>query len=499
VQLLAYKHGKLRWNVQIVDGALESPNWNLGSNFAIHRYDMNGDYISPAVLHLSRQSGQMDLSGNLNVECGGGSPGRLWVRGDHVVGGTTYLYQHLTANAGATINGVQNTNGNIVATNGNYHGFLGSHHPGSSCVGMYNWNNVLYFTNSDGNGVVSGNPRAYLDGAGNFTMAGTTFRGYNGMYIYVDGGTTQFVQNSSMWRWEYAAGSGHMSYVRGHDNAVLFQVQPDGIAFATSAATVGWLGIQYRSYSSSWFGMGWNGFVNMYIDGTYIGDMATTGWVNGNFYTAGTCDGRYLSIWGGDVHGDLRTLGTFRAYRGAYFMTENLGDSFSLWGNSGGRVLQFSSDGWKLHWDPPSGGSLLFWSWDGRAMSWTDPSGNFHCRGELYKYDTSDERVKRDVVPYEHGLAELIQLEPVRYRFNGLGGSIDDDVEKIGLIAQRVREHLPECVFPTRGQPHNPFGPNPDDRLPDQLSFNDGPLIHAVINALKTINARLTALEQRFA
>jgi hypothetical protein len=56
--------------------------------------------------------------------------------------------------------------------------------------------------------------------------------------------------------------------------------------------------------------------------------------------------------------------------------------------------------------------------------------------------NTSDGRLKTDVEPLGYGLADLRRLRPVRYRWS-VGGA---DRPHLGLIAQEVREVVPEVV-----------------------------------------------------
>ncbi|MGL4467469.1 MAG: tail fiber domain-containing protein, partial [Plesiomonas shigelloides] len=58
----------------------------------------------------------------------------------------------------------------------------------------------------------------------------------------------------------------------------------------------------------------------------------------------------------------------------------------------------------------------------------------------------SDLRIKRDVKPFVRGLKELLALNPISYSYNGKAGSVDDEKTYVSLIAQEVKEVLPEFV-----------------------------------------------------
>lgn len=105
----------------------------------------------------------------------------------------------------------------------------------------------------------------------------------------------------------------------------------------------------------------------------------------------------------------------------------------------------------------------------------------------------SDERTKQDIAPFTRGLAEVLQLEPISYSHNGVGGTIRDGTMRYGLSAQRVREHLPEAVSEAPPAPM----PEGKEALDDMLFVEDKPIMMAMINAIKELTARVAALEAR--
>ena len=58
----------------------------------------------------------------------------------------------------------------------------------------------------------------------------------------------------------------------------------------------------------------------------------------------------------------------------------------------------------------------------------------------------SDPRLKRDMVPYTTGLDAIVQLAPITFKFNGRGGTPDDDRQCWGFDASAVQAIMPECV-----------------------------------------------------
>jgi len=139
-----------------------------------------------------------------------------------------------------------------------------------------------------------------------------------------------------------------------------------------------------------------------------------------------------------------------------------------------------------------------FWIYDGTAGSVRlalDPGGNsFNTTGTWIAL-TSDRAAKRDISPYTTGLAEITQLNPVYFKYNGEMGSTDDDVQHFGFIAQDVEPHIPEVVSSRSWSPLDSDKKPTSDEPIDVKTLDPGRLIYAVINALKELNTRLKVLE----
>ena len=98
----------------------------------------------------------------------------------------------------------------------------------------------------------------------------------------------------------------------------------------------------------------------------------------------------------------------------------------------------------------------------------------------------SDPRLKRDVAPYTAGLEAICALDPIMYKFNGLGGIVNDDRQCYGLDARQVEAVLPECVFRRSARLTQ------DDRGDtDILMVDPSNLTLILINAVKALAARM--------
>ncbi len=102
----------------------------------------------------------------------------------------------------------------------------------------------------------------------------------------------------------------------------------------------------------------------------------------------------------------------------------------------------------------------------------------------------SDIRLKEIGGNYEYGLAEIVKLQPVRYKYkedNGLG--LPANREFVGVVSQDVQSVIPEAV---------------EENKDGHFMVNNDPIIWAMVNAIKELKAenqlmreRLGALEKR--
>lgn len=99
---------------------------------------------------------------------------------------------------------------------------------------------------------------------------------------------------------------------------------------------------------------------------------------------------------------------------------------------------------------------------------------------------TSDVRLKQDVKPYTDGLAELLRIRPVRYRYNEASGH-DTKPEYVGVIAQELREVAPYMVgtFEKDGAQY--------------LNVDNSAMIYMLVNSVREQQALITELRDRIA
>ncbi|NEQ45470.1 MAG: tail fiber domain-containing protein [Leptolyngbya sp. SIOISBB] len=119
-------------------------------------------------------------------------------------------------------------------------------------------------------------------------------------------------------------------------------------------------------------------------------------------------------------------------------------------------------------------------------------NGNLEITGIAIKPDggtwqASDSRVKADIRDFEAGLEQLLQINPVRFRFNGKAGTPKDE-EGISVIAQDIEPIFPEMVR------HIAKAGEFDADAPLKL-YNDSALTYVLVNAVKELTARVQQLE----
>lgn len=99
--------------------------------------------------------------------------------------------------------------------------------------------------------------------------------------------------------------------------------------------------------------------------------------------------------------------------------------------------------------------------------------------------NSSDARLKKDVRPFQDGLATILQVNPVHYTYNGKGGC-PEGYQGIGVIAQDVQKAVPYCVSTQRTKLQEG-----DAEETDLLAFNGSALLFVLINAVKELAKRL--------
>ena len=214
-----------------------------------------------------------------------------------------------------------------------------------------------------------------------------------------------------------------------------------------------------------------DGIINTFAQGS--GFLPTTGGViSGNLTIQGV----------GQVNGTLGVNGLV-AFG---FPTVN---DFYIQRSGGYRFFHWSNSD-QVVWGESSG--RTDWQHSGVSTMTLDTAGNLVIVGNGFRPGggpwaaASDDRVKRNVRPYGAGLADICELLPIAFEYNGDGGTTADGVTHYGLSAQATHPIMPELVFEMPADRHT---------LPGQLGTQLGPLLLAACNAIRELAERVTALE----
>ena len=253
-----------------------------------------------------------------------------------------------------------------------------------------------------------------------------------------------------------------------------------------------------------------DGVGNTHANGQLSSGSVSTGGIT---CTTINTQGNGISCGGLTVSGQTGTTGN--CLNGATYPAYYAGaTAWALYGNSSTCVEQFQS---YRQWATASGGE----------MAHLDVAGNFQVSGTGYKAgggpwnSTSDARIKTVLGEYTSGLDDVLKLRPVRYAYRGNDTMTEDFIgpevsaearaemgevtsapypnsahfipakaqtEFVGLVAQEVEPIFPGMV--TSGE-----GFVDGQKIPDLKFLDTNELIYALVNAVKTLSARVAELE----
>jgi len=163
---------------------------------------------------------------------------------------------------------------------------------------------------------------------------------------------------------------------------------------------------------------------------------------------------------------------------------------------AGDAILRVDSSSQKLHLLAGTGNAVITVTSSAVGIGTTGPSYQLQLSTDsAAKPSTntwtiaSDARLKRDVVPFTDGLAVLRQVNPIRYTYNGLAGMPES--EGIGVIGQEIEKVAPYTArrFKARLKPD-------DAEETELVGFNSHALTFVLINAVKELDSRLSAIER---
>jgi hypothetical protein len=255
-------------------------------------------------------------------------------------------------------------------------------------------------------------------------------------------------------------------YVRNNNSDVAVFLR-DGIELQKDTHFNGWL----ITHGSSSF----NGPIYSWDSVSTYGDLFVNGksWIYGDltvpapstFYGETTLAGRTT------LSGKTYLTGVTEAYGRATLYS--------------GLVVENSGEGITVRQSGPTGAY---------AISLVGPGASLSADGDIYAnqglkpgggpwQSTSDRRVKKDVVEFRSGLAEVEQVRAVRFKYNGLAGTVNSDKEYVGVIAQEIEKVAPYMVSSRQKKLH------PTDAAPVDLKEVDAnAFTYMLVNAVQELS-----------
>lgn len=217
---------------------------------------------------------------------------------------------------------------------------------------------------------------------------------------------------------------------------------------------------------------------------------------------SGAVNGGSPSVLGGVTHsGNNLSAPGYIQGMGAVWCA---GTTFGLYPQSGSNIIGMAS-GW--YWAYNTGAGDMQWATPAGAAWFMRGSDHFvynnvnNVGGQGAYVNLCDERGKENIEPATVGLNEVRQLEPISFERIGRIEArprlcrIDDSDVEIGFSAQQVAEVIPHAV--SKAGIMLPDGSGGIDTDKPSLAISLDPIVAALVNAVKTLAARIEELEAR--
>jgi hypothetical protein len=253
------------------------------------------------------------------------------------------------------------------------------------------------------------------------------------------------------------------------------------------SGTARWIMMLGNATAESGANVGSDFVIDRYSDaGTYLSTPLSIARSTGNASFSGT-----LSAAGGTLTGNLTASGNLVSTAG----------SIQTYGAGGAYFLEDRVAPGQLWTVFAAAGALNFFK--STTVMTVDVSGNLTISGGTATkagggswVAPSDARLKRDIVEYKSGLAEVLGLRPIEYHYNGKGNFPDDGRAYVGLDAGDTEAVMPELVGSMMvtwdAVKEGETGAVPDTEV---KTIDASALVYALVNSCKELAARVAALE----
>lgn len=242
---------------------------------------------------------------------------------------------------------------------------------------------------------------------------------------------------------------------------------PAGVIVSAALKAASGMGMRFDGTNANFLCMGSDHATNWNLTWNHTtGDLAWLGGTSTSLFSVGNT-------------GDAIAAGSMTATK------FKVAASIQLWDNGSSSLIGMQGNAnfnWTWAWDKASG--LLHWigGAGGDLIQFAgDGSASKAAAGTTW-LNISDQRAKKDVVDWDGGLERILSLRPREFTL------IDSGERAIGCIADEAETGFPEII--RRGP-----GKLGHDEVEDLAMLHIDPLFWALVNAVKTLNARLAQLE----
>jgi hypothetical protein len=373
----------------------------------------------------------------------------------------------------------------------------------------FGWNGTAITAQVDGVGISPIASQAFLVGNylpisggtitgslgvnGNLSTSGGLFLNATGSVFAGDANYSYVLWDSAGWKLRYTRSNGTLEYLN-NASLQLFEIDPSGTGYfhggvaATGAMVAN--GAMYGRGGTIYWGP--SDRSKLITDNATYTDVAFLDnyrfellWSTGTLYFRRYDNTATLSL---DPPGNLHTIGNISADGGLF----SQGTQMMMANGGSGRVMQFNPS-WYWDWNSTTG--TLQWVTDS-GPEWVMRKSDNLCfnnvgpvAGHGAYSDLSDERSKQDIEPLTYGLDAIMQINPIRFT------RVANNKHDVGFSAQDVQRAIPEAVSTLGIELHDGSGGIDSDE--PSLGVSMDPIVAALVNGMKELSARLTALENK--
>jgi len=355
-------------------------------------------------------------------------------------------------------------------------------------------NNVILYNNGDVWAAGNITANTYLFAVGNIMANGSIYPSNStmggGFALFADANDCNIRFTTDNWRIVYQRSTGVLMYWH-PDGYSLFSIDGVGNTWSRGNVTANVDVYGQSLHASS------RVFCNdiMNVSGTFY--VAN----NYAYYLQRNTNGTWYFVEGGTINFSVGSNGDCNA-RAGIFANPVFSYGALHWGNDFAHYLGNGGNGQLMNFSPGhyyeynnSTGTMIFWL--ANTMQWiihADSScyNNRAWTGGRGPYvDVSDIRAKRNVTSSTYGLSEILKLNPIRFQRIPIDEVANGDRVEVGFSAQDVQPIMPEAIFNI----NVPDEKGVTDETNPTFGLATTPIVAALVNAVKTLTARIEQLE----